>query len=193
MNTSVWHLVIIPEDEAYVDLANGFVRLLEQKIQRRICVVPAQGGYGKAYEKAKEMTGRRNEKRIVLVLSDFDSQSLPLDIESDDSRIAVRVEMAKDVCEADGLRQTFVLGPLPEAENLCRELAVDVAKLTRPDVVAENSRIKVGMLFASNDMFCDEHLWQSGQLRHTFNQLQLRELCQLLRRKVLAEIKGARV
>lgn len=193
MNKNVWHVEIVPEDEAYVDLANGFVRMLRQEVQRRIRIFPAQGGYESAYAKAEELLKVRNEKRILLILADFDSSHMPQDENSDDEAIKARVKMAKGVCAKDNLGQTFVLGPLQEAENLRCELSSYAPPVHRHDVTAENSMVKVGMLFASNDMVCDETLWDSGQLRHTYNKDQLDGICALLRRKLLAEIQGARV
>lgn len=194
MNRNVWHLEIVPEDAAYVNLVNGFVRMLRQNIQRRIHICPAQGGYEKAYAKAEELLKVKHEKRIVVILTDFDSVSVPQDVEADDEAIKTRVEKAKGVCANDGMRQTFAIGPLQEAENLRRELSGRVpAANHRMDVTAENSMVRVGMLFASDDMVCDESLWKCGQLRHTYNHEQLERLCALLRRKMLAEISGARV
>lgn len=194
MNRNVWHLEIVPEDEAYVDFANGFVRMLRQEIQRRIRIYPAQGGYEDAYAKAAELLKVGNEKRIVVILTDFDSASAPHDVSSDDDAIAARVDKAKGVCANDGLNQTFALGPLQEAENLRRELSGRETEATRRlDVTAENAMVKVGMLFASDDMVCDKSLWECAQLRHTYNKEQLERLCALLRRKLLAEIRGAHV
>ena len=194
MNKNVWHLEIVPEDEAYVDLANGFVRMLPQNVQRRIRIYPAQGGYEDAYAKAEELLRGQNEKRIVLILTDFDSPSAPHDVTADDEAIVARVDKAKGVCANDGLNQTFALGPLQEAENLRRELSGRETEATRRlDVTAENAMVKVGMLFASDDMVCDESLWECAQLRHTYNKKQIESLCALLRRKLLAEIHGAHV
>lgn len=95
MNKNVWHLEIVPEDEAYVDLANGFVRMLPQNVQRRIRIYPAQGGYEDAYAKAEELLRGQNEKRIVLILTDFDSPSAPHDVTADDEAIVARVDKAK--------------------------------------------------------------------------------------------------
>lgn len=193
MNKNVWHLEIVPEDEAYVDLANGFIRMLRQEVQRRIRIHPAQGGYEDTYAKAEELLKIKSDKRIMLILTDFDAENAPHDVVSDDEAIKSRVEKAKSTCSKDCLCQTFAVGPLQEAENLCKELAGRTPPVLRPDVTAENSRIKIGMLFASDDMFCDESLWGCAQLRHTYNKEQLERLCALLRRKLLAEIRGARV
>ena len=192
MNKHVWHLEVVPEDEAYADLANGFRRMLPQEIQRRIHIFPEQCGYKGAYAKAEELLKERNEKRIVLILTDFDSGSAPHDTGSNDEAIESRVEKAKGVCAKDDLHQTFALGPLQEAENLCRELSDLPLAVPRPDVTAENSRIRVGMLFASDDMVCDKTLWECKQLHHTYNMEQLETLCALLQRKMLADIAGAR-
>lgn len=192
MNKHVWHLEVIPEDGAYADLANGFRRMLPQEVQRRIHICSEQRGYKGAYEKAEELLRERNEKRIVLILTDFDSGSAPHDTESDDEAIESRVDKAKGVCAKDDLHQTFALGPFQEAENLCRELSDRPLATPRPDVTAENSRIRVGMLFASDDMVCDKSLWECKQLHHTYNIEQLGTLCALLQRKVLADIAGSR-
>ena len=192
MNKHVWHLEVIPEDEAYADLANGFRRMLPQEVQRRIHIYSEQRGYEGAYAKAEELLRERNDKRIVLILTDFDSRSAPHDTESDDEAIESRVGKAKGVCAKDDLHQTFALGPLQEAENLCRELSDRPLATPRPDVTVENSRIRVGMLFASDDMVCDKSLWECKQLNHTYNMVQLEALCALLQRKMLADIAGAR-
>lgn len=193
MNKNVWHLEIVPEDSAYVDIANGFLRLLSQEVQRRIRIYPAQGGYKYAYAKAEELLKVRNEKRILVILTDFDSGTAPHNVAADDEAITARVEKAQSVCANDAVHQTFVLGPLQEAENLRRELSGYASVQFRLDVTTESSMVKIGMLFASDNMVCDESLWECAQLRHTYNKEQLASLCALLRRKLLAEIRGAHV
>lgn len=194
MNKYRWHLDIIPEDEAHQDIAKGFRRQLPQCLQRQVSILPPQGGYDGAFAKAEEKGRRECKTKIQLVLVDFDGGLAPSGESAiDDQYIVARVNRAKEVCDKDVSGQTFVLGPFQEAENLCGELGPQTSRFSRRDVRDVNSKVKIGMLFASGDMVCDESLWQCGQLAHSYNQEQMKKLCALLRRKLVAECKGAHV
>lgn len=192
MNKYRWHLDIIPEDEAHEDIAKGFRRQLPQCLQRQVSILPPQGGYGGAFAKAEEAGRCECKKKIQLVLVDFDGRRAPCGKAAiDDQQIATRVNLARKVCDKDVSGQTFVLGPFQEAEKLCGELGPQTSKFSRRDVRDVNSKVKTGMLFASENMVCDESLWQCGQLAHSYNHEQMERLCALLRRKLVTECMGA--
>lgn len=190
-NKSKWRLVILTEDPAYEDLAKGFRRNLPQCVQRQVDVAePPKGGRTVLYEVAKKLAETADEKRIILVLTDFDSKVEGSNEDEDNASIDERVREFDAIREADKLKQTFVLGPLQEAENLVTELAVKLPAKGRQDVTQDTSEIRCGLLFGSDDLRCDESLWQCRQLRHYYNMMQLDELCVLLKAKLLADCRG---
>ena len=194
-----WHVVILTEDPAYKDLATGFRRELPQPVQRQVTVEnPPGGGRTVLYERAKELVSEPEEKRIVIVLTDFDSKLKTEDASSmtedaDNESIRKRTETFDEIREQDDSARTFVIGPLMEAEDLVCELAPMLPAKNRQDVTPVTSEVRCGQLFGSADLKCDAAIWQCRQLRHAYNRAQLDELCGLLQRKVVAESKGAHV
>lgn len=191
MNEAKWHVHIVPEDEIYQDMAKGFVRGLPSEFQRQIKIENPSGGWGNAFERVKELQRFPNDKRILIVLTDFDSPAAPSSPTTDDANIRARRQRAEEV-RASG-QNVFIIGPLEEAEDLKSALASKLSKMHRPDVEDENSAVKCGAVFSSADMVCDRSLWAVSQLQHNYNQEQLDELCPLLQRKFAAEAKRARV
>lgn len=198
-NKAKWHVVVLTEDPAYRDLATGFRRQLKQSVQRQVEIQdPPGGGRKDLYEEAKRLVAERVEKRIVIVLTDFDSklksvgEALASEGEDNDS-IQERTREFDQIREADASSRTFVIGPLMEAEDLVKELASNLPAKNRQDVTADTSEVRCGQLFGSSDLKCEEYLWQCRQLRHCYNESQLADLCGLLQRKLIAQSCGAHV
>lgn len=191
-NKSKWHLVILTEDPAYEDLAKGFKRNLSPCVQRQVDVhEPPTGGRTVLYEDAKKLVAKRDEKRIVVVLTDFDSKVDGDDEDAGNASIEGRVREFDEIRNADKFGQTFVLGPLKEAEDLVLELAPRLPAKNRKDVTQDTSETRCGLLFGSEDLRCEESLWRTCQLRHYYNMMQLNDLCTLLKAKLLADCNQA--
>lgn len=192
-NHDKWHLVILVEDPAYADLAKGFKRLLPDKVRRQVEVnEPPGGGRIALYEQAKEMAAHIQDRQILLVLTDFDSKLTNVDDvrgdeDEDNASIDERCGEFDDIRRNDPSGRTFVIGPLMEAEHLVNELASMLPVVVRADVEATRSEVRCGGLFASNDLRCDDSLWGKRQLRHYYNQEQLRQLCALLQRTLMVD------
>lgn len=67
-----WTLRIIPEDDRYRQIANGFIRALPQEVQRYFEIQPIANGWKKALEAVGEQGMDRFKERHVLVLIGYD-------------------------------------------------------------------------------------------------------------------------
>src|ERR1022692_2541346 len=105
------HVLVLPEDDANRQLANGF--LLDQSVSiRRIQVLPVAGGWRKVLnsfesEHVREMD--RYSKRFTVLSIDFDGHK-------------DRLTYAKDVVPARLIDRVFVLGVWTEPEKLRTDL-----------------------------------------------------------------------
>ena len=101
------HVLVLPEDDANRQLANGF--LLDQSVSiRRIHVLPVAGGWRKVLnsfesEHVREMD--RYSKRFMVLLIDFDGHE-------------DRLAYAKSVVPVRLIDRVAVLGVLTEPEDL---------------------------------------------------------------------------
>ena len=101
------HVLVLPEDDANRQLANGF--LLDQSVSiRRIHVLPVAGGWRKVLnsfesEHVREMD--RYSKRFMVLLIDFDGHE-------------DRLAYAKSVVPVRLIDRVVVLGVLTEPEDL---------------------------------------------------------------------------
>lgn len=107
VNKYIPHVIVIPEDDANSNIANGFL-LHENLSLRAIQVMPAAGGWPKVKDSfgtdhVPEM--RKNSNRHVVLLVDFDQQ---------DSRL----ETMKDVVPQDLSDRVFIVGVWSEPEDL---------------------------------------------------------------------------
>ena len=103
------HILVLPEDEANIQIANGFV-LHPNLNDRAIQVMPPLRGWKKVVEAfteeyAPEMMGKYSDRMIVLLM-DFDNN-----YES-------RLSYVKDQIPEELKARVFVLGVLSEPENL---------------------------------------------------------------------------
>lgn len=150
MNKYRPHILVLPEDDADRELANGFVLELNS---RNIQVLPPVGGWKKVLDDfdKKRVSGMRNYplRRIVLLM-DFDDQINRLsEIES---------QIPDDLKE-----RVYVLGVLSEPEKL------------RSDI--NKSFEEIGEALA-NDCFNNTNkLWGHDLLKH--NKANLERICLL--------------
>jgi len=100
------HILLLPEDDANTELANGFV--LEVQYLRRIQILPAAGGWTNACETffSQHVKGMRTySERYFVLLIDFDDQ---ID----------RAAKIKERIPADLRNRVFLIGTKTEPEAL---------------------------------------------------------------------------
>lgn len=101
------HLLVIPEDDANVQLANGFQLRINREV-RQFQVLPAVGGWSKVIESLNHdhLAGlRKYASRRVLLLLDFDD---------DPGRYErIQGQIPEDLC-----KRVFLLGVWSEPEKL---------------------------------------------------------------------------
>lgn len=105
------HVLVLPEDDANSQIANGFW-LSPFISSRRIQVLPSAGGWHKALESfdRDHAAGMMdNANRLLVLLIDFDSK--------EDRLRAVKTEIPDELAE-----RVFILGTFSEPEVLKREL-----------------------------------------------------------------------
>jgi len=105
------HVLVLPEDDANRQIANGFVLNLENN--RSIQVLPPSGGWRRVVEAfcADQVREMRNypERRVILMI-DFDRQ------------FPDRFRCILERIPAELAARVFILGVLSEPEELNREL-----------------------------------------------------------------------
>lgn len=115
------HMAIVPEDDAYRQIVNGFIRGFPDDVQRRLQPYPPAGGWAKALARIDPQELSKFPGRLLVILIDFDS-----DIEERGRKI----EEARARAGAAGDR-VFVIGANPEAEDLAREMHMTLARCGR--------------------------------------------------------------
>jgi hypothetical protein len=133
------HILVLPEDEANIQIANGFV-LHPNLNDRAIQVMPPLRGWKKVVEAfteeyAPEMMGKYSDRMIVLLM-DFDNN-----YES-------RLSYVKDQIPEDLKARVFVLGVLSEPENLSRDINKDFEKIG--EALAKDCPDKTNELWGHN-------------------------------------------
>jgi hypothetical protein len=106
------HVLVLPEDDANRQLANGFHLQVDFARQRRMQVLPVAGGWIRVLEQFKSdhlniMVG--NPNRFMILLIDFDGR-------------AERLNMAKAAIPDELADRVFILGAFNEPEALKVEL-----------------------------------------------------------------------
>ncbi len=140
------HVLVLPEDDANSDIANGFL-LHDALDQRVIRVLPCAGGWREVRDdflSAHVSAMRKHEYRHMVILVDFDQSS---------SRLQ---EMTKDIPD-DVAERVFVVGVWSEPEYLPRE------KL--------GSKEDVGKQLASECFDEKRNVWDHELLRHNAAEL----------------------
>jgi len=142
------HILVLPEDEANIQIANGFV-LHPNLNDRAIQVMPPLRGWKKVVEAfteeyAPEMITKYSDRMIVL-LRDFDNN-----YES-------RLSYVKDQIPEELKARVFVLGVLSEPENL------------RTDINKHFEQI--GEALATDCPDKTNELWEHNLLKHNKGEL----------------------
>ena len=140
------HLLILPEDQANADLADGFV--LHHRIdERAVQVLPYVGGWMAVVEKFQSnhiSNMRRHPKRRFVLLIDFDQ---------DEGRLMyVRRQIPQDVKE-----RVFVLGSFSNPEELRRDLGQTLES--------------IGESLSTDCVENRDDLWKHELLRHNLIEL----------------------
>ena len=145
------HVLVLPEDDANRQLANGF--LLHQSVSgRRIQVLPVAGGWKKVLDRfgsdyVREMD--RYSKRFMVLLIDFDGNP-------------DRLSQAKNVIPSHLIDRVFVLGVLTEPEGLKK--------------AGLGSYKTIGRALAQDCREDTDTTWGHGLLRHNSGEIgRLRE------------------
>lgn len=148
VNNYEYHLLIIPEDNANRELANGFLRHPNINLGR-VRVLGNAGGWKKAIDSLDEMcqSMAKYQKRHVLILIDFDKDS--------DERKKAFSEKVDDSFQD----RCFLLGCLDEPEILKKELN---------ESYYENIGKKLAESCYDNKI---DGIWHCDQLNHNSNEL----------------------
>jgi len=141
------HILVLPEDDANRQIANGFV--LDPNLNNRaIQVLSPADGWKKVVEKftsdhASEM--RQFPNRVIVLLIDFDERENRLSY--------VQSQIPDDLKE-----RVFVLGVLSEPENLKRDIKKTFEEI-RETIAKDCSKNK-------------NELWEHDLLRHNKTELE---------------------
>jgi hypothetical protein len=145
------HVLVLPEDDANSQLANGFW-LFPSLLSRRMQVLPSAGGWHNVMESfvadhADQM--RENTNRSIVLLIDFDEQEARL--------TEVKAKIPEELAE-----RVFVIGVLSEPEALRRDL--------------RRSYETIGSEMAKDCRDETNEVWGHALLRHNATELErLRE------------------
>jgi hypothetical protein len=100
------HVVVIPEDDANRQLANGFHLQLDWSRQRCLRVLRVAGGWANALQLLPTLEMDRWPHRFVVILIDFDNH------------FAARLQSAQAQIPANLTDRVFILGSLDDPEAL---------------------------------------------------------------------------
>jgi hypothetical protein len=142
------HILVLPEDDANRQIANGF--LLDSNLnERTIQILPPAGGWTKVINSFKNthISGMyQYHDRMMLLLIDFDL---------DDKRLShLKKEIPDDLKE-----RVFILGTLSEPE----ELKKNMANLKTFEAI--------GKALAQDCVNKTDKVWQHTLLKHNRNEL----------------------
>ena len=143
-------MLVIPEDDANRQVANGFYLALDPERSRRLQVLPPAGGWQKVLETFRRdhvANMGRYPKRMVVLLVDFDGDSN-------------RLGNFQENIPPDLADRVFVLGAFDEPENLKRG--------------GLGTYEQIGRAMAGECRADTDGIWNHDQLRH--NQRELKRL-----------------
>jgi hypothetical protein len=106
------HVLVLPEDDANRQVANGFFLALDRSSQRQFDVREVAGGWNEVLERFSNVYAAEMERvpvRFMVLLLDFDNR-------------ADRLEVAKERIPVHLRERVFILGALSEPEDLKVEL-----------------------------------------------------------------------
>lgn len=150
MNKYTNHLLIVPEDDANRELANGFLLVLPHGVPAQ--VQRSAGGWSSARDELNNLVAsmRTYPLRRVLVLVDFDEEAMR------------HGEVLRDLPD-DVRERVFVLGVWSNPERLQKALG-------------HRDREKIGRELAGECLSAQHSLWTNDLLRHNAAELlRLRE------------------
>lgn len=148
MNQYKPHIVILPEDDANRQIANGFLNNLKVNF-RSIKILHSAGGCQKVPDKfAKDIIPdmEKNSDKIVILLIDFDEKEGSVN----------NFTYAKNKIPEDLLDRVFILGVLSEPERLKK---------------GNGSYEQIGEKLAEDCYDDTNTLWQHPLLKHNQNEL----------------------
>jgi hypothetical protein len=149
MNQYKPHIVILPEDDANRQIANGFLNNLNVNF-RSIKILHSAGGCRKVPDTfAKDIISkmRKYSEMLVILLIDFDAKENPIN----------NFTYAKSKVPEDLKDRVFVLGVFSEPEKLRKEIG---------------SYEKIGEKLAEDCYDDTNTLWQHDLLNHNQDELQ---------------------
>lgn len=143
VNTYQPHLLILPEDEADRQIANGFI--LDDRIwPRRVQVLKESGGWRPAVRKYKKNIEsgaiQFRETRIVLLIdfdTHFDSRMQEISDEID-GRVRDRFFVVGTIDEPEALKSALGLGFEQIGQTLAKECAEGTCQLWEHDMLSHN-------------------------------------------------------
>jgi hypothetical protein len=146
MNKERPHVLVLPEDDANRQLANGF-QLDHSLDTRRMQVLKAAGGWREVvncFKKEHVPEMRRNANRFIVLLIDFDKR--------DERLAAIRAEIPNSLQE-----RVFILGTWSEPEELRQQLGSPYEA--------------IGLALAKDCRDNSEVTWAHPLLRHNSSEL----------------------
>jgi hypothetical protein len=149
------HVLVLPEDDANRQLANGFLLELDPALSRNIQVLPEAGGWGKVLDEFEtdQIVGMEHyPHRFIIMLIDFDGQEN-------------RLQQAKAKIPEWLVERVFILGTSSEPEDLKRS--------------GLGSYESIGSAMAKDCRDDTDHIWQHDLLQH--NKTELDRLRQYVR------------
>lgn len=147
VNKYLPHILVLPEDEADSDIANGFL-LNPQLNERSIQVLPYAGGWKVVIERfTKDFapTMRQYPGRFFVLLIDFDEEES-------------RFDYVKQQIPDDLIDRVFILGILSTPEKLKKSLGKNLEA--------------IGEALSANCSDNTDELWKHDLLKHNQNELE---------------------
>jgi hypothetical protein len=141
------HVLVLPEDDANRQLANGFHLQVDSTLQRQLQVLPVAGGWGEVlnlFEEEHVAEMDRWPRRLMVLLIDFDG-------------IKDRWQDAKARVPERLTDRVFILGVLDEPEDLKADLG---------------SYEKIGSLIATDCREGTDTTWRHKLLQHNAGELE---------------------
>lgn len=147
VNKYKMHILVLPEDDANSQIANGFI--LESNLNARaIQILPPAGGWAKVENEFRDVhisEMQKNLKRMIVLLIDFDN-----DLEA---RLThVRANIPDTLVD-----RVFVLGVLSEPENLKQQISMSLEK--------------IGEALSKDCVDNTQTIWRHALLRHNETEL----------------------
>ena len=156
------HLLVIPEDEHWQQIVNGFLQEASVN-QRSLQVLPLAGGWPKAFDSIADSYAARmrrySECRLVLLIDYDTSEHRSAKLEDRLAKFKGRLAKFKDKTPADLSDRVFVIGVLSdEPKDLCKKTGMNLEK--------------VGEELAKNCADDIPGLWDHDLLRHNKPELE---------------------